>query len=121
MVDLNRLISSAMKSGKVFLGTKQALAASKTGRAIALIVASNCQAETLSDLQRSSIVSKIPLFVYPASSSDLGIACGKPFAVSALTIREVSDSAVLRMVKESVEVSEGQVNGSQLTSNHVLV
>lgn len=107
MVDLNRIISSAVKSGKVFFGSKQALDAAKSGRAVALIVASNCPSKILTDLQHYSNLSKIPLYTYPASSSDLGIACGKPFAISALTIREISDHEILRMMRESGESQRG--------------
>ena len=107
-LDLNRIIISAVKSGKVLLGSKQAIAASKAGRAVALIAASNCPNKTLANIQRNSGSLKIPLFIYPASSSDLGIACGKPFAVSILTIREISEPEVLKMVKESTETGGSQ-------------
>lgn len=103
MVDLNRVISSAVKSGKALLGSKQTLDAAKSGKAMALIVASNCPAKILSDIKRYSDLSKIPLYVYPASSSDLGSACGKPFAVSALAIRETSEPDILKMRKELSE------------------
>lgn len=108
MVDLNRIISSALKSGKMLLGLKQAVTAAKTGRAVALIVASNCPTKTLADIQQSSGQSKIPLFVYPASNSDLGIACGKPFHVTAITIREISEPEILRMIQEATKATENK-------------
>ena len=105
MVDLNRVISSAVKSGKVLLGSKQAVAASKSGRAVALIVSLNCPTEILSMIRSSS---KVPLYSYPASSIDLGVACGKRFPVAALTIREISEPEVLKMVQGSAEASESK-------------
>lgn len=104
---LNRIIVSATKSGKMFFGSKQALDAAKSGKAVALIAASNCPPALLADIRRYSALSKIHVYVYPATSSDLGAACRKPFAVSALTIREISDPDVLRMIRESSGASEG--------------
>ena len=104
MVDFNRVISSATKSGKVFLGSKQALDAAKSGNAAALIVSSNCQIKTLVDIKHYSELSKVPLYMYPASSADLGAVCGKPFAVSVLVIRETSDPDILKMRRELNEV-----------------
>ena len=97
MVDLYRVINSAVKNGKVLFGSKQTMVMAKSGRAVALVVASNCPPRILVDLKRYSQLSNIPLFVYPASSMDLGSVCGKSFAVSALTIRETSDPDILKM------------------------
>lgn len=105
-VDLDRIIASAVKSGKMFFGSKKALDAAKSGKAVALILASNCPPESLADIRRHSALSKIPLYVHSSTSSELGAACGKPFAVSALTIREISDPDVLRMIRESRDASE---------------
>lgn len=106
MVDLNRVIASAVKSGKVLFGSKQALDAAKSGKAVALIVASNCPPRILADVRRYSVLSKIPVYAHSATSSDLGAACGKPFAVSTLTVREINDPDVLRMIRESGEARE---------------
>ncbi len=38
--------------------------------------------------------------VYKGDSSDLGALCGKPFGVSALTIREPGDSNILKITEE---------------------
>ncbi len=108
MVDVNRVVSSAVKSGKLFFGAKQALDAAKSGKAVALVAASNCPSRLLADIRRYSALSKVPLYAYPAAGSDLGAACGKPFAVSVLTVREIGDSDVLRMVRESTEAGGGQ-------------
>ena len=91
----------------MFFGSKQALDAAKSGKAVALITASNCPLELLADIRRYSALSKIPLYVHSATSLDLGAACGKHFAVSALTIREISDPDVLRMIRESSLGNEG--------------
>ena len=51
-------------------------------------------------------MSSIPVVIYKGTSIDLGMICGKPFMVSALTIREPGDSDILKAVKEEAEAGE---------------
>lgn len=101
MMDFDRVIRSANKSGKIFFGSEQAMEAAKNGRAIALIVASNCPPKILNQIKNYAQLSSLPVHIYPGSSADLGMACRKPFAVSAMTIRSLTDQEILKMVKES--------------------
>ena len=103
MVDLDRVIGSALKSGRMFFGSKQTIRASESRRTVALIVASNCPTKTLTEIKNRATLLKIPVFMYPGSNSDLGVTCRKRFAISALAIREINDDAILRMVRESNE------------------
>ena len=102
MVDLDKVIKSALKSGKVFYGTKQTVNSAKTGKAVTLIQASNCPEEIKNEIKSYADKSKIPVYTYPGSALDLGLMCGKPFIVSAMTIRTLSDAELLRAIKESV-------------------
>ena len=102
MIDLDRVIKSALKSGKIFLGSKQAINAARTGKAVALIQASNCPEYVRKEIEAHADLSKIPVYSYSGSALDLGLMCGKPFMVSAMTIRTLSDPELLRVVKESV-------------------
>ncbi|RLG95322.1 50S ribosomal protein L30e, partial [Candidatus Bathyarchaeota archaeon] len=43
-------------------------------------------------------LSGIPLIVYDGTSLELGAVCGKPFTVSAMTIREPGDSDIMKVV-----------------------
>lgn len=106
MIDLDKIIGSAHKSGKTYLGFKQTVDAAKTGKAVILILASNCPGKLQSDIQHYANLSKTPLHMYTGTSQDLGIACGKPFRVSAMAVRTLTDPALLRMVKESYEQKE---------------
>ena len=107
MVDLDRVISSAIKSGRVYFGSKQTVRASESRRTVALIVALNCPSRTLKEIKDRAILTKTPVFTYPGSSSDLGVACKKRFAISALAIREINDDVVLRMLRDSSENASG--------------
>ncbi|MBS7621838.1 50S ribosomal protein L30e [Candidatus Bathyarchaeota archaeon] len=107
MMDIDKAISTAVKTGKVSFGANSAIQSAKTGKAKMIIVASNCPAEIRSDLEYYCKLSKIPLIVYRGLSTDLAAVCGKPFLVSALTIREPGDSEILRLV-ESKETEEAE-------------
>ncbi|HIE14752.1 TPA: 50S ribosomal protein L30e [Candidatus Bathyarchaeota archaeon] len=97
MVDISRSISIAVKTGKVLFGVKSALKSAMTGKARLIIVASNCHLKTRLDLEYYCKLSRIPLLVFKGTSIELGAVCGKPFTVSALTIRETGDSDILEI------------------------
>jgi large subunit ribosomal protein L30e len=108
MIDIDKAISTAVKTGKVSFGSNSAIQSAKTGKAKMIIVASNCPDEFRKDLEYYCRLSKIPLITYKGSSTDLATVCGKPFLVSALTIREPGDSEILRLVEPAeTEESEG--------------
>lgn len=95
MIDLNKSIAMAVKTGKVLFGAENALRSAKTGKARLIIVAANSPQNSLKDLKYYCKLSKVPLIVYRGTSRDLGTVCGKSFTVSALTIREPGDSDIL--------------------------
>jgi large subunit ribosomal protein L30e len=105
MIDIDKAISTAVKTGKVSFGSNSAIQSAKTGKAKIIIVASNCPDEIRRDLEYYCRLSNVPLITYKGSSTDLAAVCGKPFLISALTIREPGDSEILRLV-EPVEAEE---------------
>ncbi|HDJ04647.1 50S ribosomal protein L30e [Candidatus Bathyarchaeota archaeon] len=98
VVNLAKSIGMAVKTGKVLFGAKSALKNAKTGKARLIIVASNCPPEIRQDLEYYCKLSGIPLIVYDGTSLELGAVCGKPFTVSAMTIREPGDSDIMKVV-----------------------
>jgi large subunit ribosomal protein L30e len=94
-IDLDKSLRSVMRTGKVLVGTKQAIKASKRGVAKLVIVASNCPDEVKKEITSS----KVPVYEYPGLSVDLGPMCGKPFIVSALTILEAGDSDIMALAR----------------------
>ncbi|MCJ7608590.1 ribosomal L7Ae/L30e/S12e/Gadd45 family protein [Candidatus Bathyarchaeota archaeon] len=103
MIDVNRVIQSVLKSGRAFYGAHETAKVARTGRAAAIIVSSNCPSGILRTLETDSNKSAIPLLRFPGSSKDLGVACHKPFAVAALTIREIPEPDLAMEVKESLK------------------
>jgi large subunit ribosomal protein L30e len=94
-IDLDKSLRSVMRTGKVQVGTRQAIKASKRGVAKLVIVASNCPA----DVKKQIVESNVPVYEFPGLSVDLGPICGKPFIVSALTILDAGESDIMALAR----------------------
>ena len=94
-IDMDKSLRSVMRTGKVLVGTKQALKATKRGVAKLVIVASNCPPE----IRKQITDSNVPMYEYPGMSVDLGPTCGKPFIVSAITVVEPGDSDIMALAR----------------------
>jgi len=106
MIDVNKAVATAVKTGKVLFGSGNALRSAKVGRAKLILLAANCPKEFREDIEHFCGLSEVPLVIYNGSSIDLGAACGKPFMVSALTVREPGDSDILKLIKERKKAEE---------------
>jgi large subunit ribosomal protein L30e len=100
MVDVNKQIRMAVKTGKVGFGSKDAIASTGSARAKLIILAKNCRDTDREDIMHSAKQSEIPIYVFQGSSLDLGAVCEKPFPISAIVVREAGDSEVLKLVAE---------------------
>jgi large subunit ribosomal protein L30e len=99
MIDVDKAIASAVKTGKIQFGANSALNGAKTKKAKLIIVASNCPQGIQKGIEYNCKLSRIPVSIYKGNSLDLGAVCGKPFEVSALTIREPGDSDILKILE----------------------
>jgi len=106
MIDVEKAIATVVKTGRVHFGAGNAIRSAKMGRAKLILVASNCPKIVIDDITYYAKLSDVPVAIYKGSSIDLGVTCGKPFMVSALTIREPGDSDILRLGERAKEVSE---------------
>lgn len=107
MVDVNKVIQSVVKSGRAFYGSNQAAKAAKSGRIVALILPSNCPTESRKKVEKYAAQSSVPVINYAGTGRDLGIACRKPFSVSALAVREIPESDLALEVQELNKPVEG--------------
>ena len=105
MIDVDKAIAAAVKTGKVSFGTNAALQSAKMGKAKMIVLASNCPKDIKEDIEEYSKISGIPVIAYKGASMDLAEVCKKPFIVSALTVKETGDSEILK-VTEAVEIPE---------------
>jgi large subunit ribosomal protein L30e len=101
MIDIDKAIATAVKTGKVTFGANSAVQNAKTAKAKMIIIASNCPMGTREDIEYYSRLSDVPFMPYKGSSLDLAAVCGKPFTVTALSIREPGDSEILKLTEEA--------------------
>jgi large subunit ribosomal protein L30e len=97
MIDVNKAIAVTVKTGKVLFGGNNTIKAARIGKAKLIIMATNCPQNISDDIKYYCSLSNIPTFVYNGTSIDLGVVCGKPFMISALTIRDPGDSDILKL------------------------
>lgn len=99
-MDVVREIQTALRTGKVMLGSKQTLKMVMSGRAKLVIIASNVPERTRRDLARYCKLSKTPIYEFPGTSWDLGAVCNKPFMVAAMAVLDPGDSSILELAEE---------------------
>ncbi len=99
MIDVNKAIATTAKTGKILFGASSALKSAKARKAKLIIVASNCPQSIREDIEYYCGLSKVPVSIYKGNSLDLGAVCGKPFEVSALTVKEPGDSDILKIAE----------------------
>jgi large subunit ribosomal protein L30e len=109
VIDVDKAIATAVKTGKVSFGANSAIQSAKTGKTKLIILASNCSKNIREDVEYYCKLSNVPLIIYKGSSTDLATVCGKPFILSALSIREPGDSEILKLTEktESEEIRGG--------------
>jgi len=105
MIDVNKAIAAAVKTGKVSFGANVALQNAKTGKAKMIVLATNCPKNLKEEIEYNCKLSNVPVMMFKGASMDLATVCNKPFIISALSIREAGDSEILK-VTESSEMEE---------------
>ena len=94
-MDISRQLKVASATGNLLYGQRQAMDACARGDAKCVILAANCPQDYIDDLaakhpeatmHRTMIVNR-----------DLGVASGKPFSVSTITVIDAGDSDLLTL------------------------
>ena len=100
MVDnahLSKVLKDAMKGGKSALGAKEALAAMKGSKA--LLCTRSIPATLGAKLREEATKQGVPVVELPHTSADLARMVGRPYKVSAMALRGVSDSDVRQLLR----------------------
>jgi large subunit ribosomal protein L30e len=113
MIDLDKAIASAVKTGKVSFGANAALLNAKTGKAKMIVLAANCLQDIKDDIEYYGKLSKVPVLNYKGASMDLANICSKMFIISALSIREPGDSDILKAVEMEYYENPDTVGGTE--------
>jgi large subunit ribosomal protein L30e len=93
MVDqqlLGKVLKEAMKSGKYTLGTKEVVEDVKSSKVI--IAAGTLPGKPGKQLREEAEKNKVPIVVLQKNSLQLGRLLGRPYKVSAVAIRSISES-----------------------------
>jgi large subunit ribosomal protein L30e len=98
MIDVDKAIATAVKTGKVSFGANAALQNAKTGKAKMVVLAANCPKDIKEQVEYYGKISKVPIMTYKGTSMDLAAVCNKLFIISALSIRETGDSEILKVI-----------------------
>jgi len=101
VIDIDKAIATAVKTGKVTFGTGSALQNAKTGKAKLVVLATNCPNNMRESIERYCKLSDIPFIVFRGAALDLAAVCQRPFTVSALSIREPGDSEILKLTEKT--------------------
>jgi large subunit ribosomal protein L30e len=101
MIDVNKAIAAAVKTGKVSFGASVALQNAKTGKAKMIVLAANCPQDIKEQIEYYGEISKVPVVAYKGASMDLAEVCNKPFIISALSIKEAGDSEILKVTEDN--------------------
>ncbi len=113
MIDIDKALASAVKTGKVSFGANSALLSAKTGKAKMIVLASNCPKELKTEIEYYGKLSRVPVLSYKGVSMDLANVCGKLFTISALSIREPGDSEILKAVEMEYYENPDTVGGTE--------
>ena len=97
--DIDTNIRVAYKTGKIIYGRNQVLKQLRNASFKMLIIANNCPADLISQLNHYNSLMKDKIFIhkYKGSSWDLGLACAKPYMISIIGVINQGDSALLSL------------------------
>ena len=101
MINIDKAIATAVKTGKVSYGTNSAVQNAKTGKAKMIILAANCPKNIKEQIEYYGKLSKVPVVAYKGASMDLAAVSNKLFTIAALSIREPGDSDILKLAEDS--------------------
>jgi large subunit ribosomal protein L30e len=89
---LTKVLKDAMKGGKSAVGAKESIAAVKGSKAI--LCTRSIPAALGAKLREEAKKYGVPIVELPQSSAELARLVGRPYRVSAIAVRNVSDSDV---------------------------
>jgi large subunit ribosomal protein L30e len=100
MVDkaqLSKVLKDAMKGGKSSFGARESLTAMKGSKAV--LCTASLKPELGRRLREEAKKHDVPVIELPETSAELARLVGKPFKVSAMTLRNVSDADVKQLLR----------------------
>ena len=94
-MDISKQLKIANTTGELLFGQRQAIDACAEGDAKCIILAANCPQEYIDDLAAKH--PEVTMHRTGMVNRDLGVASGKPFSVSTITVVNAGDSDLLTL------------------------
>jgi ribosomal protein L30E len=98
MVDIDKVLKTTVKKGSVKIGTKETKSSIDNGSAKLVVMAKNFPNNL--DINKLAKKKNIPVYNYESNALDLGITCGKAFAVSVFAVLDDGGSNILNHIKK---------------------
>jgi len=98
MVDIDKVLKTTVKKGKVKIGAKETKSVINNGSAKLVVLSKNCP--YIDEITSIAKKKKIPLYNYGSNSIDMGYSCGKAFSVSSFAVLEDGGSNILNLLKK---------------------
>ena len=94
-MDMSKQLKIANTTGELLFGQRQAIDACAEGNAKCIILAANCPQEYIDDLAAKH--PEVTMHRSVLVNRDLGVASGKPFSVSTVTVIDAGESDLLTL------------------------
>ena len=94
-MDISRQLKIASATGKLLFGQRQAIDACAKGDAKCIILAANCPQEYIDELAAKH--PEVTMHRTMLVNRGLGVASGKPFSISTITVMDAGDSELLTL------------------------
>lgn len=94
-MDISKQLKIANTTGQLLFGQRQAIDACAAGDAKCIILAANCPQTYIDDLAAKH--PEVTMHRTGMVNRDLGVASGKPFSVSTITVLNAGDSELLTL------------------------
>ncbi|MEB2836446.1 MAG: 50S ribosomal protein L30e [Desulfurococcales archaeon] len=98
---VTRELKNLVKTGVYVLGSRQSIRAVAHGKAKLLIIAKNARPDLRDRALYLAKLSGVPVYTFPGTSVELGVALGKPFRVSMLAVIDEGSSQILRAARQA--------------------
>ena len=96
-VQLSKVIKDAMKAGKTALGAKESIAAVKGSKGI--LITRSIPTGLGDKLREEAKKNGVPIVELTQTSAELARMVGRPYKVSAMALRNVSDTDVKQLMR----------------------
>ena len=93
-MNIETSLKKTLATGKVAMGIKESMKSKKRGETKLFIVANDCPQKD----EISGIAKDVPIYYFKGSSIDLGLACGKHFGISILSVIDEGKSEILEQI-----------------------